>query len=237
MPALERSQRLTVLRDGEIEVRGRMPWSSNATFLAAVSHDDGSFDAIYKPLRGERPLWDFPDGLYRREVAAYELSEALGWGFVPETVTRADAPLGIGSLQRFVPSDFTQHYFTLLDEPEHHDALRRVAVFDLVANNTDRKSGHCLLGEDGRIYGIDHGLCFHPQPKVRTVIWDFAGEPIPSALAADLTRLADEGLPDPLTACLFEPEIDALLQRLRRVARLNCLPGPMGSHPYPWPLV
>lgn len=237
MPALERSQRLTVLRDGDIEIRGRMPWSSNGTFLVAVSHGDDTFDAIYKPLRGERPLWDFPDGLYRREVAAYELSEALGWGFVPETVTRADAPLGVGSLQRFVPSDFSQHYFTLLDDPEHHDALRRMAVFDLVANNTDRKGGHCLLGEDGLLYGIDHGLCFHPQPKVRTVIWDFAGEPVPTSLAADLERLADDGLPETLTNCLYEPEIDALVGRIRRVARLDCLPAPMGSHPYPWPLV
>ena len=214
-----------------------MPWSSNATFLVAVSHGDDSFDAIYKPLRGERPLWDFPDGLYRREVAAYELSEGLGWGFVPETVTRADAPLGVGSLQRFVPSDFSQHYFTLLDEPEYHDDLRRMAVFDLVANNTDRKGGHCLLGEDGRIYGIDHGLCFHPQPKVRTVIWDFAGEPVPSALAGDLERLASDDLPEALTNCLYEPEIDALISRIRRVARLDCLPAPVGSHPYPWPLV
>lgn len=237
MPALERSQRLTVLRDGDIEIRGRMPWSSNGTFLVAVSHGEDTFDAIYKPLRGERPLWDFPDGLYRREVAAYELSEALGWGFVPETVTRGDAPLGVGSLQRFVPSDFSQHYFTLLDDPEHHDALRRMAVFDLVANNTDRKGGHCLLGEDGFLYGIDHGLCFHPQPKVRTVIWDFAGEPVPTALAADLERLSDDGLPEALTDCLYEPEIDALVRRIRRVARLDCLPAPMGSHPYPWPLV
>ena len=237
MPALERSQRLTVLRDGDIEIRGRMPWSSNGTFLVALCHDGVGFDAIYKPLRGERPLWDFPDGLYRREVAAYELSEALGWGFVPETVTRADAPLGIGSLQRFVPSDFSQHYFTLLDDPGHHDALLRMAVFDLVANNTDRKGGHCLLGDDGAIYGIDHGLCFHPYPKVRTVIWDFAGDPLPNALAADLARLSDRGLPEALTQCLYEPEIDALLNRLQRVARLDHLPSPMGSHPYPWPMV
>ncbi|MFP5327577.1 MAG: SCO1664 family protein [Acidimicrobiia bacterium] len=237
MPALERSRRLSLLREGDVEVRGRMPWSSNATFLVAVSDGDESFDAIYKPLRGERPLWDFPDGLYRREVAAYELSEALGWGFVPETVIRHDAPLGVGSLQYFVPSDFSQHYFTLLEEPAYRDDLVRIAVFDLVANNTDRKSGHCLLGEDGHIYGIDHGLCFHPDPKVRTVIWDFAGERVPPRLAADLERVRESALPAGLCECLHDDEVDALLLRMQRVAALDCLPPPRGSHPYPWPLV
>lgn len=214
-----------------------MPWSSNSTFLVAITHGAEEMEAVYKPLRGERPLWDFPDGLYRREVAAYELSEALGWGLVPETITRHDAPLGVGSLQRFVPADFSEHYFTLVEDEVHHDALRRIALFDLVANNTDRKGGHCLLGHDGRIYAIDNGLCFHPAPKVRTVIWDFAGEPLPADARADLRRVADEPQRDGLVEHLHEAELEALRDRLDRVSRLDCFPPPVGSHPYPWPLV
>ena len=132
--------------------------------------------AIYKPVRGERPLWDFPSGLHRREVAAWELSEYLGWHLVPPTIMR-DGPFGEGSLQLFVAADFEQHYFTLYEgRADLHDALRRMCAFDLLANNTDRKSGHCLLGLDGRIWGIDHGLCFAEDFKLRTVIWEFGGE-------------------------------------------------------------
>ena len=185
MPADERpsaADALSVLAHGEIEVQGRMPWSSNGTFLPPWPSTACDLPAIYKPHRGERPLWDFPDGLYQREVAAYELSEALGWDLVPETVLRAEAPLGIGSLQRFVDADFEQHYFTLLEQPVHHAALRAMAAFDLVANNADRKGGHCLIDADGHVWGIDHGLCFHIEPKLRTVIWDFGGEPLPAEL-------------------------------------------------------
>ena len=131
--------------------------------------------------RGERPLWDFPTGLFKREVAAYELSEALGWGLVPRTVLRAEGPLGEGSLQEFVDADFEQHYFTLYEDEQYHDQLRAICAFDLLANNTDRKSGHCLLGRDGRIYAIDNGLSFHHEFKLRTVIWEFGGEPVPAA--------------------------------------------------------
>src|SRR5581483_878650 len=137
-----------------------MPWSSNGTFLVAVGHEGVEVAAIYKPGRAERPLWDFPDGLYRREVAAFALSEHLGWEFVPPTVHVPDGPLGPGSLQLFVDADFEQHYFTLLEEEHHHRALKRMATFDCLANNADRKGGHCLLDVDGRIWGIDHGLCF-----------------------------------------------------------------------------
>ncbi|MGH9101588.1 MAG: SCO1664 family protein, partial [Acidimicrobiales bacterium] len=169
-----------------MELRGRMPWSSNATFLVSCTLGGVEMAAIYKPSRGERPLWDFPGGLDRREAAAYELSQLLGWDMVPETVLRGDGPLGPGSLQRFVEADFSQHYFTLVEDASHGEALRRIACFDLVANNADRKSGHCLLGTDGQIWAIDNGLCFHDQPKLRTVMWDFAGEPIPPAMLEDL---------------------------------------------------
>src|SRR6185436_19651468 len=129
---------MAILAVGEVEVLGRMPWSSNATFLVTVHQGDDEARAIYKPGRGERPLWDFPNGLYRREVAAFRLSADLGFGVVPPTVLRRDAPLGVGSLQWFVEADFQQHYFTLHEErPELHDQLRAIAVFDLLANNTD----------------------------------------------------------------------------------------------------
>jgi uncharacterized repeat protein (TIGR03843 family) len=214
-----------------------MPWSSNSTFLATVCQEGSILQAIYKPHRGERPLWDFPDGLYRREVAAYVLSEALGWAVVPETVLRDDAPFGTGSLQRFVEADFEQHYFTLLEEhPETHDALRTMCAFDLVANNADRKGGHCLLAGDGHVWGIDHGLCFHIEPKVRTVIWDFAGERVPDHLLADLDRLAGD-LPAELEPLLSPDELAAVGRRAAAVVRVGRFPQPGSNRPYPWPLV
>jgi uncharacterized repeat protein (TIGR03843 family) len=227
---------LDVLACGEIEVEGRMPWSSNATFLVHVSLGGRRIPAIYKPHRGERPLWDFPDGLYKREVAAFVVSEALGWCFVPATVLRDDAPLGPGSLQRFVDADFEQHYFTLVEQEAWHEELCRIALFDLVVNNTDRKSGHCLLAE-GRIWGIDHGLCFHVQPKLRTVIWDFGGAPIPPHLNADVGRLA-ENPPASLRALLRDDEVGAVVSRARAVAKLRRFPdADPDMRPYPWPLV
>ena len=213
-----------------------MPWSSNGTFLVGLCLDGVGSDAIYKPLRGERPLWDFPGGLYRREVAACRLSDALGWGVVPATVVRTDAPLGEGSLQHFVDADFSEHYFTLLEREELRPQLRRMAVFDLLANNADRKSGHCLLTvEDQKVWGIDHGVCFHDDPKLRTVIWDFAGEPIPADLLADVARLVDA--PPRLDDLLSRREVAAFGGRVEAVLRLGRFPDPGGDRPYPWPLV
>jgi uncharacterized repeat protein (TIGR03843 family) len=214
-----------------------MPWSSNGTYLVTVTDGDEQTVAVYKPRRAERPLWDFPDGLYHREVAAYELAEALGWRFVPETVTRHDGPLQAGSLQRFVDADFEQHYFTLLEDESHHPALKRMATFDIIANNADRKGGHCLLDADGHLWGIDHGLCFHPEPKLRTVIWDFAGEPLDDHDAEDLQQLATSGLPPSLSALLGDEERAALESRVRRLLQLGRLPEPRHRHHYPWPLV
>jgi uncharacterized repeat protein (TIGR03843 family) len=213
-----------------------MPWSSNATFLVTVRLEGEQMPAIYKPHRGERPLWDFPDGLYPREVAAYVVSRCLGWDIVPETVLRDDAPLGPGSLQRFVDADFDQHYFTLVEDAAWHDQLRRMAVFDLIINNADRKSGHCLLAE-GRLWGIDHGLCFHAQPKLRTVIWDFGGDRVPAGLKADLITLVDHP-PAALAALLNPSEVTATLRRAKAVASLERFPDPdPDQRPYPWPLV
>ncbi|MGI9119518.1 MAG: SCO1664 family protein [Acidimicrobiales bacterium] len=233
----QRSQTtLTLLTEGQVELKGRMPWSSNQTFLVELAQADETLLGIYKPGRGERPLWDFPGGLYRREVAAWVLSELLGWGIVPETVLR-DGPLGEGSVQRFVDADFSQHYFTLYEDPAHHDALRVMCTFDLLANNTDRKSGHCLLGDDGRLWGIDHGLCFHPTPKIRTVIWEFAGEAVPDPLLGDVEGLLGR-LPGGLVALLAEDEVVGVRRRAEWLLdrRVFPAPDPLG-HCYPWPLV
>jgi uncharacterized repeat protein (TIGR03843 family) len=241
---------VSLLADGRIEIEGRMPWSSNGTFLCTLhaaepsdlaapdpAEETGTVAAIYKPLRAERPLWDFPDGLYRREVAAYELAVGLGWDLVPPTVERVEAPLGLGSLQRFVNADFEQHYFTLLEDPAHHPALRRMAIFDLLANNADRKGGHCLIDDRGHIWGIDHGLCFHTAHKLRTVIWDFAGEDIAGDLIADVARFVARGLSPALCHLLSDAEADALLHRAEDLLRRPRFPRPRTDHPYPWPLV
>lgn len=217
-----------------------MPWSSNGTYLCRIGEPEGSgapaMRAIYKPHRAERPLWDFPDGLYRREIAAYELDRALGWDLVPETVAR-DGPLGIGSLQRFVDADFEQHYFTLLEEPDRHGVLRRMAAFDAVANNADRKGGHCLLDRDGHVWGIDHGLCFHASTKLRTVIWDWSGEALDADIVEGLERLVAGGLPPALAGLLDDEEAAAVLTRASRLLSTGTFPRPRGDHPYPWPLV
>ena len=227
---------LTLLTEGEVSLVGRMPWSSNATYLAELCHDGDEAQAVYKPVRGERPLWDFPSGLHKREVAAYVLSEALGWGIVPPTVLRDDAPLGEGSLQLFVPADFEQHYFTLHDREETHPALMTIATFDLLVNNTDRKSGHCLLGLDGRIYAIDNGLCFSVDPKLRTVIWEFGGESIPDDLIEDVARVAWE-VPPGLRALLDSDEIDAVKKRAKAVVARPVFPVDTSGRRYPWPMV
>lgn len=225
-----------VLTRGEITVKGRLPWSSNFTFLVEVTLHGAATRAVYKPQKGERPLWDFPPGLFMREIAAYELSEALGWGLVPLTVRR-DGPHGDGSLQAFVDADFEQHYFTLREDPAHRERLQRICVFDLVTNNADRKSGHCLLGPDGRVYAIDNGLTFHVDPKLRTVIWDFGEEPIPDAILADLRRLLARGPPRALTEWLEPAERKALLRRVKAIVDGGVFPLDSSGVRYPWPPV
>ncbi|OLB05830.1 MAG: hypothetical protein AUH14_07800 [Candidatus Rokubacteria bacterium 13_2_20CM_69_15_1] len=225
-----------LLTRGRITLRGRMPAASNATFLAELELDGAAGLAVYKPGRGERPLWDFPPGLFARELAAYQLSEALGWGLVPPTVRR-EGPYGEGSLQLFVPADFEQHYFTLRENPAHHARLKRICVFDVVANNADRKAGHCLLAPDGAIFAVDNGLCFHVEPKLRTVIWDFGGEPIPEGLGDDLRRFAAAPLPDALAALLAPAECRALLARAHALAQEGRFPTDASGVRYPWPLV
>ena len=229
------------LARGELEILGLLPRSSNYTFLVRATAEDGAQAlGVYKPQRGEMPLWDFPEGtLCRREVAAYVVARSLGWPNVPPTILR-DGPEGLGSVQTFVTFDPEEHYFTL--QERFVEDFRKVAAFDLVVNNADRKGGHCLLGEDGRIWLIDHGVCFSAEPKLRTVIWEYMDEPIPPSLLADIARLGialDEGGPDrdEFAALLNEEEMLALRRRIGEIAASPVFPGPGGDRPFPWPPV
>jgi uncharacterized repeat protein (TIGR03843 family) len=235
MPANELTA-AEILATGEIDVEMRMPYSSNATFLVRVTAGAQSVRAIYKPLRGERPLWDFAPGLHRREVAAYRLATAMGLGFVPVTLLR-DGPVGEGSVQLLIDADFEQHYFTLHEQrPDLHPKLREMAVFDLLANNTDRKSGHVLIDNDDNIWGIDHGLCFSADFKLRTVIWEFGGEQIDDLLLAAVERVAGS-LPLDVSSLLDEDEVVAFGERAAWLLEHRRLPVDPTGRRYPWPLV
>lgn len=234
MPCTEEWRGL--LTNGEMEVIGRMPNSSNATLLVNVGDGDRETRAIYKPRKGERPLWDFPPGLCRREVAAYELSRAMGWHQVPCTVLR-DGPFGEGSVQLFVDFDPQEHYFTVLEEhPELHDDLRRMALFDIIANNTDRKGGHVLLDTEGNLWGIDHGVCFSDDFKLRTVIWDFGGEPVPGGMLETVQALEAQ-LPATVTDLLSDSEVEAMGDRVEWLLVNREFPSPGSRYEYPWPIL
>lgn len=239
---LSTEQITEVLARGELSVVGRLRYSSNGAFLVEASADGIEIPAVYKPLRGERPLWDFPDGtLCQREVAAYELSQGLGWGLVPVTVLRDDGPLGVGAIQRFVEHDPEEHYFTLLEG--NLDRFRQFAAFDVLANNTDRKGGHCLRDvPNDTILGIDHGLTFHRMWKLRTVIWDFADEPVPPGIVEDVCRVVaelDDGRVGRRLGALLAPdELAAVGIRAAELLRDGRFPAPEpGYHSVPWPMV
>jgi uncharacterized repeat protein (TIGR03843 family) len=222
---------------GEMKLLGLMPRASNYTFLAEVSEGERRVRVVYKPRDGEAPLWDFPHGtLCRREVAAYLLAQGLGWPPVPLTMLR-EGPHGEGAVQLFVDSDAAEHFFTLREE--RADDFRRFAAFDVLANNADRKSGHCLLAPDGTIWAIDHGVCFSLQATLRTVIWDFAGKPMPLEVLEDVQRVAGElrsgALREQMLTHLAEEEVDATAERaesLTESARFP-MPGPGRAHPWP----
>ena len=226
-----------LLERGEIEVLGLMPWSSNGTYLVQVRRGEDQAPAIYKPERGERPLWDFPGALWKREVATYELSSSLGFDLVPTTVARVSAPIGRGSVQAFVPARFAEHYFTIRERPELSATLRTLCAFDLIANSADRKGGHCLIDDDDRIWAIDNGLTFHEEFKVRTVLWDFSGEPIPAEVAEAVAQLLVDGLSGPLQDLLTDTERQAVLDRARSVLAGGHFPHDHTGRRYPWPLV
>jgi uncharacterized repeat protein (TIGR03843 family) len=240
--ALTPDRILHLLSEGEIEVEGLIPWSSNATLLVTVRDQELSTLAVYKPQEGERPLWDFPYGtLGLREVASYLVCESLGWGLVPPTVLR-QGPHGLGSVQFFVHAQEETHYFTIQEDPAYAEDLKRLAVFDLLANNADRKSGHCLVDHQGRLWAIDNALTFHAEYKLRTVIWDYVGQPLPQPVQADLRALqaiveTDSGLCEVLGHLLSDEEQEAFRQRLTDLIELACFPEPGPGYAVPWPLV
>lgn len=235
---------LELLREGPLTLVGRIPWSSNYTLLGYVEDGPQQIAVVYKPNRGERPLWDFPRGtLARRETAAYLVSRALRWNLVPPTVLRR-GPHGPGSVQLFADADQDAHFFTFQHDPAFRRVLQALALFDVVCNNADRKAGHCLALGPGRIVAIDQGLCFHVEPKLRTVIWDFAGQRIPADLRGDLRALEqmldDEGsaLTIGLLKLLEPDEVAGTRRRLADLLRTGRFPDPPEDRrAYPWPLV
>jgi hypothetical protein len=239
---LSTARTLEVLEKGKVDKEhGIMRWSSNYTFLISLSYDNDRLLSVYKPQKGERPLWDFPDGtLCKREVASFLTSEALKWSLVPPTVLR-DGPRGLGSVQLYIEHDSEINYFSF-DEtivPQ----LMKLAAFDYIVNNADRKGGHCLLDSAGHLWGIDHGITFHTAPKLRTVIWDFAGQPIPDSILEDLDGLCDQltDVNNPyraqLATYISEREITAFQSRVRELVRSRKYPQPGNGPNYPWPPV
>lgn len=243
MRKLSTAETLKLLEEGALETEGLISWGSNYTFLARVCYQTRELNAIYKPRKGERPLWDFAPGtLCLRERAAFLVSEGLGWGLVPATVLR-DGPHGWGSVQRFVEHDPDEHYFTIQEEETYAGQLQQIALFDLLVNNADRKGGHVLVGDGGQLWSIDHGICFHSDYKLRSVIWEFAGEPIPKRLRQDLERFEerlaseDEEVADQLRTLLNNQEMEALRERVARLLKQERFPHPGPGRHYPWPPV
>jgi hypothetical protein len=238
---LSPDETLTILTLGDMSLVGEFMWGSNYTFLVSMTHDGCELQAIYKPSRGERPLWDFDRGtLAAREVAAYLTSQELGLGMVPPTILRQDGPAGPGSLQLFIDVDPNRNYLSFSEEEKQR--LKPVAMFDLLINNADRKAGHVLLGPQDKLWLIDHGVSFHEEYKLRTVIWDFVGELIPQPLLAKVKDFRTRMVKNDATKASFaellsEREITALVQRADTLLAESCFPAPGPGRPYPWPLV
>ncbi len=242
--SLSEGQVVETLRSGTFEEKGLMPYSSNTSFLVFVATEGLTLPAVYKPQRGENPLWDFEWGtLCCRETAAYVISAALGWNLVPPTVLR-EGTRGLGSVQFYINHDADNHYFTVQADARFAPALRQLVLFDFIINNADRKSGHCLIDEQQRLWAIDHGICFHTEYKLRTVIWEFSDEPIEPAFLADIAAL-QQTLCDPqheltreLSTLLSPAEMAALVARLAFLTRTQHYPAPQSHRRnYPWPPV
>jgi hypothetical protein len=237
---MDEERALNLLAEGELTLEGQFVRGSNYTFLGSIRHEGEETKVVYKPTRGENPLWDFPTGtLAKRETAAYLTSRYLGWNLVPPTLyRRKQLPLGPGMVQLFVEHDPRFHYFNFPDEIRAR--LKIVAVFDLLINNADRKGSHVLLGMDGRLWCIDHGICFHHEDKLRTVIWDFAGEPIPAELLADLESLTATATEYSLAMkkYLRASEIRAVLARAEGMIQWGAFRTPgTDRRMYPYPPV
>ncbi len=236
------SQVLALLTRGEMSEQGLLPYSSNHSFLVTATYNGMTLPAVYKPRRGENPLWDFERGtLCQRETAAYTVSSVLGWNLVPPTVLR-DGKHGVGSVQLFISSSNHKHYFTVQEDARFVKTLRQLALFDFVINNADRKSGHCLIGEDDRLWAIDHGICFHTEYKLRTVIWEFSDSPIDAELLNDLktfyAMLKDESsqLAQALCQLLTSAERAAMMARTQILLRKQTFTAPeTHRRNYPWP--
>jgi uncharacterized repeat protein (TIGR03843 family) len=241
--ALDETKILTALQEGSLEMQGQFLHGSNYTYLVQLSYGETRFPVVYKPRRGEQPLWDFPTGsLARREVAAYLVSKALGWELVPPTIYRQrNAPLGPGSVQQYIEHDPNYHYFSFSDADRQR--LQPVALFDVIINNADRKGSHVIVGGDGHLWLIDHGVCFHAEYKLRTVIWDFTGQPVPAPLLEDLSHLLAQLAPQGSLFSSLRPhlspgEIKALAGRVRSVLAARRFPEPDSDRrSYPWPPV
>jgi uncharacterized repeat protein (TIGR03843 family) len=247
-PGLDVDADLRLLRGGDIDVEGRLVHASNATLYCRIGLDGRTEHCIYKPVAGERPLWDFPDGtLAAREVATYAVSASTGWEVVPPTVLR-DGPFGPGMVQRWIDVDETVDIGALLrgDDAEPAPAcalasasLRRMAVFDAVVNNADRKGGHLLPVPGGHVYGVDHGVCFSAEDKLRTVLWRWRGQRLPTDVVDTLRFLRehlDGGLGAQLDGLITDREVAATRRRLDRLLATGRHPRPGGDWPpVPWP--
>ena len=268
---LTADEALDRMNEGDLDMLGLMPWGSNYTFLVKISPkgkrpiqqaarrkaiNEGEENnvlaeigedevlAVYKPRKGETPLWDFPDGtLCLRELAAYLVNRDLGWQIIPPTILR-HGDHGVGSVQLFVENDPNQHFFTFRDDPAAKEDLMKIAIFDLITNNADRKSGHCLRDKTGKVWGIDHGITFNSDYKLRTVIWDFAGEAIPDPLVDDLQTLRKSvgssatPLGKMLCQLLDESEMKAFVKRLEGLLKIKAFPSPNRyERSTPWPPV
>jgi uncharacterized repeat protein (TIGR03843 family) len=229
---------LGLLRTGTMAVEGRLVDASNTTLYCSLRRGELTAACVYKPVRGERPLWDFPDGtLAAREAAAYLVSTAMGWNVVPPTVLRDDGPFGEGMVQLWIDGDETVDLTGLVRA--ELPPLRRMAVFDAVINNADRKGGHLIPMPDGHVYGVDHGVCFHRHDKLRTVLWTWAGDPLPDEAVDALSELRAElegALGDGLSALLTRREVVAVTSRVDRLLTTRHYPEPSGDWPaVPWP--
>lgn len=243
MATLPIDQILDLLKSAEINLEGEFVHGYNYTFLVKVKPVEGEpFLAVYKPQQGEQPLWDFPaNTLAHREAAAFLVSQALGWDLVPPTVYRDDGPFGPGSLQLYIEHDPNHHYFNFSDD--EFQTLRPVVLFDLLINNADRKGGHMIFGENGHLWLIDHGLSFNVEEKLRTVIWDFAGEPVPEELCVALKEFRQNLDPpsellEALKEHLASDEIEALIARTNDLLPCKHFPyPPQDRRAYPFPPV